>query len=334
MPVCKHYPDKLNIYLFIRYGYLPGCHSVHITKCKMAGQSYLDVAVSGTDIANTTTNGLLPEHLTLHEVLFTIRHVGGIIRKINHKTYNENVKHIRSFLTEILLECEHLHPIKLNEKVSSPMQIIPPSLWYWAIANNEDIYNIQEFKHIYPSEDDLLNNFLYNSSPFVIPSCLSFNALLQALEHYFQNLTPFVNGEKRHFIINSNVLTWRQHTEKETENQQTDNEMHVKFWFINNKTKLVEVPELPPNWIGNDPMTRPVSFNSSSTSFPENSNKAVYERSVAFRWHNAINKTTTNVVIARNTQTRKLEIFEQTFNPLLHCEAEITVKKDSVSICK
>lgn len=110
--------------------------------------------------------------------------------------------------------------------------------------------------------------------------------------------------------------------------------MHVKFWFINNKTKLVEVPELPLNWIGNDPMTRPVSFNSSSTSYPENSNKAVYERSVAFRWHNAINKTTTNVVIARNTQTRKLEIFEQTFNPLSHCEAEITVKKDSVFICK
>lgn len=142
MPVCKNSPDKLNIYLFIRYGYLSRCHSVYVTKCKMAGQSYLDVAVLGTDIVNTTTNGLLPEHLTLHKVLFTIRHVGGIIRKINHKTYNENVKHIRSFLTEILLECEHLHPIKLNEKLSSPMQIIPPSLWYWAIANNEDIYNI------------------------------------------------------------------------------------------------------------------------------------------------------------------------------------------------
>ena len=308
----------------------------------MAEKSYLDAAVLGTDIAHTTTKGLLPEHLTLHEVLFTIKHVGGIIRKINHKTYNENVKHIRSLLTGILLECKHLHPIKLklNEKVSSPMQIIPPSLWYWAIANNEDTFNIQKFQHIYPSEDDLLNNFLYNSSPFVIPSCLSFNALLQALEHYFQSLTPSVSGEKRHFIINSNVLTWRQHTDKETENQQTDNEMHVKFWFINNETKLVEVPELPPNWIGNDPMTRPVSFNAtaSSTSFPENSNRqgrtAVYERSVAFRWHNAINKTTTNVVIARNTQTRKLEILEQIFNPLLHCEAEITVQKDSVSICK
>ena len=305
----------------------------------MAEKSYLDAAVLGTDIAHTTTKGLLPEHLTLHEVLFTIKHVGGIIRKINHKTYNENVKHIRSLLTGILLECKHLHPIKLklNEKVSSPMQIIPPSLWYWAIADNEDTFNIQEFQHIYPSEDDLLNTFLYNSSPFVISSCLSFNALLQALEHYFQSLTPSVSGEKRHFIINSNVLTWRQHTDKETENQQTDNEMHVKFWFINNETKLVEVPELPPNWIGNDPMTRPVSFNASSTSFIstlKNSNKAVYERSIVFRWHNAINKTTTNVVIARNTQTRKLEILEQIFNPLLHCEAEITVQKCSVSICK
>lgn len=220
----------------------------------MATNSYLNAAISGA-----TLNGLLPENLTLHEVVFTIRHVGEILRKINHTRHSECVNEIRSLLTAIILECEYLQP---KQELCAPMQIITPCLWYWAIANTEVTSEIPKFHNIYSNEGWILKSFFDESSPFVIPPCSSFNALLQTLENYYKTVKPhFLADDKTlHYKISNNVLQWRDHKDKATEDQITENQLYTRSWLLNNKNKLVEVPELPPNWVNKDPIARPISF--------------------------------------------------------------------------
>lgn len=362
----------------------------------MALRNGIDSAIS-----ETKKNVLLPENLTLHEVVFTIRHVGGIIRKIKPNKHTECLNEIRSLLTAILLECEYLQP---TQNLCAQMQIITPCLWYWAIANNEDTFTIRKFHDIYSNEGWLLKTFLDNTSPFVIPLCPSFNALLQTLDKYYTIVKPhfFSSDKQLHYIIPDEVLQWRSCTSKDAINHlQKNHEDQTKKWLRDNETKLVEVPELPSNWIGNDPFTRPVSFNASiqksslkikdhdqdhdyiykrplpinthdahnakgerdyspsniSTSMRSSSEndyynrspsiksiheevdvtkvsvtEVTYEPSAVLKWRDTIQYKITNVMIARNKITNKLEIIEQELNPLLHCVSEIIVTEKGVSI--
>ena len=366
----------------------------------MALRSGIDSAIS-----KTNKNVLLPENLTLHEVVFTIRHVGGIIRKIKPNKYTECLNEIRFLLTAILLECEYLQP---KQNLCAQMQIITPCLWYWAIANNKNTFTIQKFHDIYSNEGWLLKTFLDNTPPFVIPSCPSFNALLQALEKYYTTVKPhfFSTDKQLHYKIPDKVLQWRNSTNKDSiDSLQENHEDQIKKWLRDNETKLVEVPELPSNWIGNDPFTRPVLFNGAiqkslqkikdsdldhdyiykrplpvnnhdahnakegldyspygnpsniSTSMRSSSEndyynrspsiksiheevdvtkvsvtEVTYEPSAVLKWRDTIQDKITNVMIARNKITNKLEIIEQELNPLLHCVSEIIFTEKGVFI--
>ena len=349
-----------------------------------------------TNNDSASENVLIPENLTLHEVVFTIRHVGGIIRRIRPNKHIECVANIRSLLGEIIKECEYLQP---QQELCAPLKIITPCLWYWATANDENIFSIQKFHNIYSNEGWLLIFFLENSSPFVIPSCESYNNLLQTLENYYKTVAPhfFVNDKKLHYKIPDEVLQYRKCTTPATNDQTIINLNKTEEWLYTNESKLVEVPESPSTWIGEDPVERPILFDAaikkilssldkktvmdpkrnypnhtnptytptfthnrstsmnshdSSTSIKsssENDNrflsiqsiheeaavaKVIYESPIILRWRDNIQNKITNVTIARNKGTNKLEVLEQELNPLLHCIAEVIVTENGVSIKK
>ena len=383
-------------------------------------KDYLNAAISGMN--NTNENCLLPEQLTLHEVVSTIQRVGYIIRKINYKRHTDCVNEIRSLLTAILLECEFFQP---NQELYEPMKIITPCLWYWAISNNNITIELPDFHTIYCYEGLLLKSFLENCNPFVIPECKAFNALLKTLEKYYKTVKPnFLADETQlHYKITKSVMQWRTETNQITEEQKQEDKTYTENWFVENNTLLVEVPELPPNWVQKDPVKRPVLFDdvlkkykngaivtqlpvsdgpgknlgtnatnitnvalrspsapSSSTYYykvlPEPvrrgpsinysespsvqsvsdhedsilsqsiksvsvyetsqgmSDENLYEFSATLRWRDTINNRLTNVIIARNKNTGKLEISEQIFDNMFPYLAEIIVQHNGVLIKK
>ena len=351
-----------------------------------------------TNNDSASENVLLPENLTLHEVVFTIRHVGGIIRKIRPNKHTECVANIRIILGKIIKECEYLQP---QQKLCAQLKIITPCLWYWATANDENIFSIQKFHNIYSNEGWLLKTFLENSSLFVIPSCESYNNLLQTLENYYKTVAPhfYAKDKKLHYKIPDEVLKYRKCAQElvlgppATNDQTIINLKTTEEWFYTNESKLVEVPELPSTWIGKDPVERPILFDAaiknsldkktvmdpkrnyhetpnhtnptythnrstsmnshdsytSMKSSSENDNRSlsiqsiheeaavaeiIYESPVILRWRDNIQNKITNVTIARNKGTNKLEVLEQELNPLLHCIAEVIVTENGVSIKK
>ena len=228
--------------------------------------SYLNAAISGmsntncnltVSVGSFVQNGLLPERLTLHEVVSTIQRVGYILRKINYKRHTDCVNEIRSLVTAILIECEFLQP---QQELYEPMKIITPCLWYWAISNNDIILELPEFHTIYCYEGLLLKSFLQNCKPFVIPKCKSFNALLQTLETYYKTVRPHADDTQLHYKIQNSVLQWRKETDQITEEQRHEDKKYTENWLVKHNMLLVEVPDLPTNWAQKDLVTRPVSF--------------------------------------------------------------------------
>ena len=377
--------------------------------------SYLNAAILGMSNTNCSLTvpvgsfvpkGLLPERLTLHEVVSTIQRVGYILRKINYKRHTDCVNEIRSLVTSILIECEFLQP---QQKLYEPMKIITPCLWYWAISNNDITLELPDFHTIYCYEGLLLKSFLQNCKPFVIPECKSFNALLQTLETYYKTVKPHEDDTQLHYKIQNSVMQWRTETYQITEEQRQEDKTYTKDWLVKHNTLLVEVPDLPTNWAQKDPVARPVSFDEAlkkykkseaflaldknntkatdvtnmtvrSTSAPTSyyykslsqqtsltepvrsinfyespsvqsvsdhdgsilsqSIKSVsvsenlYDSSATLKWSDTINQTNTNVIIARNKTTGKLEISEQIFNGMLPYLAEIIVQHNGVLIKK
>ena len=228
--------------------------------------SYLNAAVLGMSntncsltvpVSSLVPNGLLPERLTLHEVVSTIQRVGYILRKINYNRHTDCVNEIRSLVTAILIECEFLQP---QQALYEPMKIITPCLWYWAISNNDITLELPDFHTIYCYEGLLLKSFLQNCTTFVIPECKSFNALLQTLENYYKTVRPHANNTQLHYKIQNSVLQWRKETDHITEEQKQENKIYTEDWLVKHNTLLVEVPDLPTNWAQKDPITRPVFF--------------------------------------------------------------------------
>lgn len=228
--------------------------------------SYLNAAVLGMSNTNCNLtvsvdslvpNGLLPERLTLHEVVSTIQRVGYILRKINYKRHTDCVNEIRSLVTAILIECDLLQP---QQKLYEPMKIITPCLWYWAISNNDITLELPDFHTIYCYEGLLLKSFLENCKPFVIPECKSFNALLQTLETYYKTVRPHEDDTQLHYKIQKYVMQWRTETDQITEEQRQEDKIYTENWLVEHNTLLVEVPDLPTNWAQKDPITRSVSF--------------------------------------------------------------------------
>lgn len=228
--------------------------------------SYLNAAILGMSNTNCNLtvsvdslvpNGLLPERLTLHEVVSTIQRVGYILRKINYKRHTDCVNEIRSLLTAVLIECEFLQP---QQKLYEPMKVITPCLWYWAISNNDITLELPDFHTIYCYEGLLLKSFFENCKPFVIPECKSFNALLQTLETYYKTVRPHANYTQLHYKIQNYVMQWRTETDQITEEQRQEDKIYTENWLVKHNALLIEVPNLPTNWAQNDPVTRPISF--------------------------------------------------------------------------
>jgi hypothetical protein len=311
---------------------------------------------SYANAVKTMQTPLLPEQLTLHELLLTIRNAGQLLRKLDKDEQATFGCDIRSLINNIVEECNVLHP---ENKLCFAMHIIVPPLWYWARADTDIILSKPFFHNIFTQEGLLLRSFL-KSKPLVIQECLSHNNLLQLFDKYYKSRRSDLDKNKIYYIIPEEIQQWR--FEKDSW-RYYDNTNFAQKWLEAHNHELVQIPEFPSIWKNKDPILRPVIFevaintqdnallqrnstnatpsllanNSKSNSWADECDisppvrdtltdfKGTYESSVTLLWKDNIRNTHTNVVIARNKQTGKLEIFEQAYNPLLCCIYEIIV---------
>ena len=342
----------------------------------MEPNSYLKALSINSNTSNSmNTNILLPDQLTLHEVLVTIRYAGQFLRKLLDPTDQKKYgPQIRSLVTGVVSECAYLQP---DQDLCKTMKVIIPGLWYWARADNKDTLQTQNFYDIYNKEGLLLRSFL-KTRPLIIPLCFAHNSLLQLFDTFYRNrrLDPLPN--KLYYNIPEDILQWRNEKQDWRDKDHSD---FVDKWVRQFNDYLVEVPELPPTWVDKDPFKRPVLFSYaiqhiSETGPRETSHGTLvrhdqaeegqllrhsyhappqpnvvgswadqselaernvgslesgrdYELPVNFLWNDTTIKSYSQVIIARNKLTGKLELFEQPVNPLLPYIAEIIVTNNT-----